>query len=72
MNIKRERASFEDWMGTVNALTRASFHMSIYELYEEIPREILTTAFQNGIAPRQFVDVTVTPVLFPEEFENNL
>ena len=67
MRMRIVQVSFEEWLDAVNALTRANYHMSIYELEEEISRDVWRRAHVGGILPSQFVDTSVTPVFFPKD-----
>ena len=59
--------SFKIWLEVVNMTTLRKHRMSIYELEDDIPREILQEACQAGYTPERFVAVHVTPIFWPEK-----
>ena len=62
----RELDTFESWLSRVNTLTLTHHFMSIYELYDDIPREVLETAYKRGETPQLFVRRQVTPIFWPD------
>ena len=66
MNIFTDE-SYKSWLNLVNAATLAQYHMSIYELEDDLPEECLWDAFHGGLSPESFVDAEVTPIFWPEK-----
>lgn len=62
-------SSFEEWLRMVNAMTLAKHQMSIYELEDDIPREMLQRAFDDGVSAQSFHDARVRPLFYPDDEE---
>ena len=60
---------YESWIALVNSLTRSTYHMTIYELEDDIPRERLKEAHRRGMTPQQVVDIEVRPVFYLDDGE---
>lgn len=61
-----DRPSYDEWLRSVNVMTRTRYFMTIYELEDEIPREVLRKAYETSISAETFVCTYVTPVFYPE------
>ena len=61
-----EPIAYEEWLQQLNALTLAAHCMSIYELEDDIPRETLREAYEQGISTQVFAENMVRPIFYPE------